>query len=148
MRYFWQSNCPCWHTLHRSEILSPQLILHLSSDSSEVLYTSTLWYKDVHMVLEFGYYYLCWSYCPCWLRLCPYHSLNVHDWIDLILCRMFCYDLKMGIHLRFLRVILLTILWPFIRFGSFYLLNHLTKGPDFCYTTCITSLIWWSLWSW
>ena len=24
------------------------------------------------------------------------HSFNVHDWTDLILCRMFCYDLKMG----------------------------------------------------
>ena len=28
------------------------------------------------------------------LRLCPYHSFNVHDSTDLMLCRVFCYDLK------------------------------------------------------
>ena len=34
---FSRSYCPCWHMLCRSEILSPQLLLHRLSDSFEIL---------------------------------------------------------------------------------------------------------------
>ena len=40
---------------------------------------------------------------PCWLRLRPHHSFHIHDWADLTLCRMFCYDLKMGMWFKIFR---------------------------------------------
>ena len=61
LNYFGQSYCPCWHTLYMSETLSPQLRLHLSSASIEIVRTSFLWYEDVHVVFEFWFdYFYIW----------------------------------------------------------------------------------------
>ena len=78
--------------LYRSEISSPQLLrIHLKFRTLPSYDTKMyMWFKNFAVTI------FCWSYCLCRLRFCSYHSLNVHDGTDLILCRMFCNDLKMA----------------------------------------------------